>query len=271
MSESPILDLALRLWPSVRDRGMVDDPTDLDRLLEAQGQPGAPGWDGGLRNTFAAFTPEQDASAFALPSGERPQDDEAGRFIAHTLIARVLLGAGLGIDPRVAGALNETYALSWTAATGGNYHQTPLALATTLWLVALDPDTSSDHPLAIDWSAPLFEDDASGRWDRDYRLFSHYDIRERALDWSVFVSARPGRHPGVSLYTIVEPLLRLSEDGRAALALGQFAERSDEAGEGAPVPAAAVLERNRVAGLFRAHLSQTGNRPVNGRAPLSLN
>ena len=31
------------------------------------------------------------------------------------------------------------------------------------------------------------------------------------------------------------------------------------------------LERNRVAGLFRAHLSQTGGRPSNGRAPLSLN
>lgn len=39
---SPVLELAIRLWPQVRDRGAVDDPSDLDTLLASQGQPGAP-------------------------------------------------------------------------------------------------------------------------------------------------------------------------------------------------------------------------------------
>jgi hypothetical protein len=55
MVNSKVLDLALRLWPQVRDRGQVDDPADLDLLLATQGQPGAFGYEGGVRGTFAAF------------------------------------------------------------------------------------------------------------------------------------------------------------------------------------------------------------------------
>jgi hypothetical protein len=250
MSDSPVLDLAQRLWPSVRDTGVVADPGDLDLLLKALGQPGAPGYDCGLRSTFACFTPEQDASGFVLASGERPSSDEEGRFVAHLLVMRVLLGAGLSIDPRVAGALASSVALSW-AASGGDYRQPPLALACALWLPALDPDGPSDRPVPIDWSAACFED--ATRWDPDYRLISHYDVRERALDWAVYASGGDERREGVSIWTIVEPLLRMSQDSRAQIALGQLGDAADAASS-APVPAAAILERRRVSDALRAYL-----------------
>lgn len=253
MSDSELLDLAQRLWPDVRDRGLVADPSDLDRLLAAQGRPGAPGVDCGLSGGFSCFAPDQDASDFVLPTGERPRSDQEGRFIAHVLVTRLLLGAGLAVDPRVTAALCTTYGLSWTAA-GGDYRQTPLALASTLWLTALDPDAASDRPLPIDWSAGCFSD--TERWDPDYRLFSRYDVRERALDWTVFVSSDATRHAGVSMWTIVEPLLRTERDGRAELALGQYADSADEMEVGgAPIPAAAMLERTRVAAALRAYLA----------------
>jgi hypothetical protein len=256
MSDSAILDLAQRLWPAVRDSGTVADPEDLDRLLATQGLPGAAGHGCGLSATFACFTPEQDATAFVLPTGERPQSDGEGRFIAHVLVTRVLLGAGLGIDPRVEAALCAAHALSW-AASGVEYPQSPLALAAALWLPALDPDSASDRPLPIDWSAACFDDRA--RWDPEYRLFSHYDVRERALDWAVYASMRPERHAGVSLWTIVEPLLRMGRDSRAAIALAQFADSTDPPTT-APVPAAAMLERRRIADALRAHLSASSPR-----------
>ena len=262
MSDSEVLDLALRLWPQARDRGAVDDPADLDRLLEAQGLPGAPGYECGLRNTFACFPPGMEAG-FVLPTGERPAGDEEARFIAHVVVTRTLLGAGLSIDARVTGAMCEAYALSWTARGGGNYHRSPLGLATALWLVALDPLSDSDRPLPIDWSAECFRDDE--RWDPDYLLFSHYDMQERALDWAMYVSHRLGRHEGVSIWTIVEPLLRLEQDGRARMALGQFASAEDVAGERAP--AAAMLERARIASLLRAYMQQGGGGNGNGGRP----
>lgn len=250
MSDSAILDLAQRLWPSVRDNGVVADPEDLDRLLAAQGLPGAIGYDCGLRTTFGCFTPEQDASAFVLPTGERPASDEEGRFIAHVLVTRVLLGAGLSIDPRVADALCAAHALSW-AAGGTTYAQSPLGLASALWLPALDPDSSSDRPLPIDWSAACFEDES--RYDPEYRLFSHYDVRERALDWAVYASVRPERREGVSMWSLVEPLLRMERDSRVSIALAQFADSADPPST-APVPAAAMLERRRISDALRAQL-----------------
>jgi hypothetical protein len=262
MSDSELLDLAQRLWPDVRDRGVVADPSDLDRLLASQGRPGGPGYDCDVRDSFSCFAPDQDAAGFALPTGERPEGDAEGRFIAHVLVTRVLLGAGLAVDPRVTSALCAAYAFSWTAA-GGNYHQSPLALASTLWLSALDPDAGSDRPLPIDWSAACFDD--VERWDPEYRLFSRYDIRERALDWAVFVSSNPARHAGVSMWTIVEPLLRMERDARAELALGHYAEAADEGGA-TPVPAAAMLERTRVAAALRAYLATVSGaqRPRSG-------
>lgn len=250
MSTSPVLDLAIRLWPQVRDRGAVDDPNDLDTLLAAQGRPGAPGSEGGVRSTFACFPPDEEA-VFVLPSGERPRDDADARLIAHIAVTRTLLGAGLGIDRRVMAAVGDAYAMTW--AVNGAYDASPLALGTSIWLAALDPQQGSDRPLPIDWT-PAFYQDAS-RWDLDYRLFSHYDIRERILDWISYASVSPSRHPGVSVWTLAEPLMRIP-DGRSQTALSVFAEASDETEE--PVPAAAMLDRARVAGLLRAYVAQPG-------------
>lgn len=247
-TNSPVLDLAIRLWPQVRDRAAVDDPNDLDTLLGAQGQSGAPGYEGGVRRTFACFAPDEPA-AFVLPSGERPRDDADARLLAHLLVTRVLLGAGLSVDRRVQAAVGDAYAMTW--AVRGAYDASPLALATSMWLAALDPDQASDRPLAIDWTPAAYQD--AGRWDVDYRLFSHYDIRERMLDWASYASVSPARHPGCSVWTIVEPLLRIP-DQRAQIALGQFTDQEAESDE--PVPAAAMLDRARVAGLLRAYLAQ---------------
>ncbi|HJM74947.1 MAG TPA: hypothetical protein QGI71_03670 [Dehalococcoidia bacterium] len=248
MSESEILDLALRLWPQARDSGVIDDPEDLDRLLASQNQPGAPNRDCGQRHTFACFAPDAEAK-LTLATGESAEGDDA-RFIAHLLITRTLLAVGLAIDERVSGAMADAYAFSWTAV-GADYRQSPLALAASLWLIALDPSAISDHPIAIDWSPDCFDD--ADRWDPDYRLFSHYDIRERALDWAMYISGAAGRIEGVSVWTLVEPLLRMESDWRTGQTLGQLAEVADAGSEQAP--AAAMLERNRVSNLLRAHLA----------------
>lgn len=246
---SDVLTLTQRLWPQVRDHGTVDDASALDTLLATLGQPGAPGFEGGEMHTFAAFLPSEDAADFALPSGERPRDDADGRLIAHMLVARTLLGAGLHVDRRVQEAMGAAYAQTWCVR--GAATASPLALATSLWLVALDPLRKSDRPIPIDWSPALYQDPE--RWDTEYRLFSHYDIRERALDWVVYASVDPARHEGVSIWTIVEPLLRL-EDDRAYSALAGFAEASDTAAEA--TGAAAMLERGRVEGLLRGFIAQ---------------
>lgn len=249
MADHKSLALALSLWPDARDRGVVADPAALDRLLETLGQPGALGYDCGLRNTFACFAPDQEA-VLTLPTGEQTASDEEARFIAHVLVTRTLLAAGLHVDQRVTGAMGATYALSWTAI-GGRYGQTPLALATSLWLVALDPLSISDRPVSIDWDADCFEDPQ--RWDLDYRLFSHYDIREQAIDWSVYASGAPERRAGCSIYSIVEPLLRMDEDTRVGIALAAYGQAQDAAAESAP--AAAMLERGRIAALLQSSTS----------------
>ena len=262
MPDAPIIDLVLRLWLAARDEGVVADPADLDLLLATQGGPGAPGGDCGLRHTFACFGPDREA-ALELPTGERTASDAEARFVGHLLVTRLMLAAGLAIDERVTQAMCDAYGLSWTASTGGHYGQTPLALAVSLWLVALDPLSISDRPLPIEWDAACYED--TTRWDPEYRLFSHYDMRERALDWASYVSTEPGRNTGVSIWTIVEPLLRMTDDSRSRLALAQLPEAGDV---GAPSgSAAAMLDRNRVAQLLRAEQrGSTGNgtRPVGG-------
>lgn len=246
---SDVLQLALQLWPQVRDHGTVDDPSALDTLLRSLGQPGAPGVNDGVRGTFACFGPDEDATAFSLPTGEQPQEDSEGRLLAHILVTRTLLGAGLHVDRRVLQAMGDAYAMTWCVR--GGYDASPLTLATSLWLIALDPLPKSDRPLSIDWSPALYQD--PGRWDTDYRLFSHYDIRERALDWVVYASVDPARHPGCSLWSIVEPLLRFDDD-RAYTALAGLSESSDTAIE--DLPAAAMLERGRIEGLLRGFVAQ---------------
>ena len=252
-----VLALAQRLWPQIRDHGTVDDPSALDTLLATLGQPGAPGFEGGELHTFAAFLPSEDASDFALPTGERPLDDADGRLIGHMLITRTLLGAGLHVDRLVQQAVGATFAQTWCVR--GGYAASPLALATSLWLIALDPLRKSDRPIPIDWSPALYQDPE--RWDVDYRLFSHYDIRERALDWVVYASVDPARHEGVSMWSIVEPLLRL-EDDRAYTALAGFSEASDVAAES--TGAAAMLERGRIEGLLRGFVAQQRARRSRG-------
>ncbi len=157
------------------------------------------------------------------------------------------------LNERVDGALTTAHALSWATSGGVNYYQEPLALATSLWLIALDPLSTSDRPLAIDWSPECYQGE---RWDPEERLVSHYDVRERALDWAVYVSYQPARHAGCSIWTIVEPLLRLEHDTRARLALGQLSTTNDP---GQPANAAAMLERNRVAGLLRSYFGASGD------------
>ena len=250
------LALALRLWPQVRDSGVIDDPDALDVLMDALGQPGSPGYEDGVRGTFAAFAPGVDTN-FVLPTGEQPADETEARLLAHVLITRTLVAAGLHVDRRVQEAVGHAYALTWCVR--GAYDTSPLVLASTLWLVALDPLGKSDRPIPIDWSAPLYQDDA--RWDTDYRLFSHYDIRERALDWVMYASINPARHPRCSIWTIVEPLLRLQDD-RAYQALAGFAESSDTAETN--LRAAAILERGRIEGLLRAFTAQSRQRRAGG-------
>jgi hypothetical protein len=240
--------LALELWPVARDRGAVEDPSALDRLLECLGQPGAPGYKCGMRNTFACFPPDEEAS-LTLPTGESTTSDDEARFIGHVLVTRTLLGAGLHVDQRVIGAMGAAYASSW-AAHGGRYGQTPLALATSLWLIALDPLIISDRPIPIDWDSDCFGD--PDRWDPDYRLFSHYDISERAIDWAVYVSGAVDRRGDCSIYSIVEPLLRM-EDTRVDLALSNYGQAQDAVSESAP--AAAMLDRGRIAALLQGHAS----------------
>jgi len=262
VSSSETLDLALRLWPQARDTGTVADPGDLDRLLAAEGLPGAPGYDCGIRTTFACFGPDEEA-AFALPTGEQPRSDEDGRFLAHLVVTRTLLAVGLSIDERVDAALTTAHALSWATVGASDYHQSAAALATSLWLVALDPLGTSDRPLAIDWSPECFR---SERWDADERLFSHYDMRERALDWAAYVSYDPARHAGCSIWTLVEPLLRLEQDTRARLALAQLSASGDQ---GQRANAAAMLERNRIAELLRGYFGPSGASGAAVRPPWS--
>ena len=259
VSESPVLHLALQLWPGVRDGVPVSDPGALDTLLAAQGRPGAPGHDCGLTSTFACFGPDE-AAALTLPSGERSRSDDEARFLGHLLVTRTLIAAGLVIDERVARASSAAHALSWTTEGGAPYHQTPLALAVSLWLIALDPQARSDNPLPIDWSPACFERDW---WDHEYRLFSHYDVRERALDWCAYASIDPARHEGCAAWTICEPLLRMEGDSRARMALPQLAAHAAVsasgagAAEGEPLPAAAAIERGRVALLVQGYLESS--------------
>jgi hypothetical protein len=248
VSQSKVLDLALRLWPEARDNGAVSAPTALDELLVSLGQPGAPGYDCGLQSTFACFAPDEDAT-LSLPTGELSSSDAEARFIGHVLVTRTLLAAGLHVDQRVITAMADAYAFSWGMRPGSR-DLSPLALASTLWLIALDPLSLSDRPLSMSWSVPCFDDPE--RWETDYRLFSHYDIGERAMDWAVFSSGTPERREGCSVWTIVEPLIRLDADNRVRIALVAFSDASDV---GAGVASAtAMLERGRIATLLRGSL-----------------
>jgi len=248
VSDNQILAQALRLWPEARDNGAVSDPAALDELLASLGQPGAPGYECGLRTTFACFGPDEEAS-LTLPTGESTDGHSDARFIGHVLVTRTLLAAGLHIDERVTTAMADAYAFSWGMRPNSR-DLSPLALASTLWLIALDPLRASDRPLPMSWDVACFDDPE--RWDTDYRLFSHYDISERATDWAVFSSGPAERREGCSVWTIVEPLLRMDADNRVRIALMAFSDASDS--NAGVASAAAMLERGRVAALLQGSM-----------------
>ena len=235
------VDLALEIWPGLRDGNNLEDLSDLDILLESQGIPTAYGSSEGISATFGGFT-ESVSQAVTLPTGETTSSLEEAQLLCHMVVTRTLMSAGLVVDRRVQEAMGQAYANTWCVK--GDYTTTPLVLSASLWLVALDPQNHSDTPLPIDWTAPIYEN--SLVWDTEYRLFSHYDIKERALDWAVHVSHDNERHQGCSRWNIIEPLLRI-EDERAGLAVTNFLNQLEEDTEN--ISARYIIERSRIAKL----------------------
>ena len=235
------VDVALEIWPGLRDGNNLEDISDLDILLESQGIPTAYGSSEGISATFGGFT-ESVLPAVTLPTGETTSSLEEAQLLCHIIVTRTLMSAGLLVDRRVQEAMGQAYANTWCVK--GDYNTTPLVLSASLWLIALDSQNHSDTPLLIDWTASLYEN--SLIWDTDYRLFSHYDIKERALDWAIHVSHENERHRGCSRWNIIEPLLRI-DDERADLAVTNFLNQLDEGGEN--ISARYIIERSRIAKL----------------------
>ena len=248
MKDKETIELALQLWPEARDVGYVSDPTMLDILLQTLGTKCALGYECGLRTTFSPSSQSNNLPHIMLPTGEKTSTDELNtRLIANIIITRTLLAAGLHVDERITSSMADTYAFCW-APKDNAIAVSPLARACSLWLIALDPASASDKPLPVSWNAECFNNPRI--WDTDYRLISHYDVRERAMDWVVFVSGSPVRRDGCSRWTIIEPLLRLKDDSRTRIALSAYAESQDAVETNAS--AASMLERGRIANLLNA-------------------
>ena len=236
------IEIIFDIWPSLRDGHEIRDMAVLDHLLSLFGGENAFEAARGLNSTFSGFT-NDDNQQISLPTGESTCTPDEAKLLAHILITRLLIGAGLHVDRRVQGALGDAYANTWCVK--GEYRTTPLVLAHSLWLIALDPQNHSDTPLAIDWE-PIYYQDSDG-WDLNYRLFSHYDVKERALDWAVHVSQSPDRYVGCSRWNIVEPLIRINDE-RAHLAIKGLSDTIDIEIEG--IGAAEILERSRISALL---------------------
>ena len=248
MEDKEIIELTLQLWPEARDSGHVSDPTMLDILLQTLGTKGALGYECGLRTTFSPLSQNDNLTTILLPTGEQTSTDELStKIIANILITRTLLAAGLHVDERIIRSMADTYAFCW-ATKGDAIVVSPLARACSLWLIALDPSSASDKPLPVSWDAECFNNPQI--WDTDYRLISHYDVRERAMDWVVFASGNAARRDGCSRWTIIEPLLRLKDDSRTRIALSAYAESEDAVETNAS--AALMLERGRISNLLNA-------------------
>lgn len=236
------IEIVLDTWPSIRDGQVSNDISLLDQLLSLFGEKNAFGVEQGIDSTFSGFA-DEDNQRIVLPSGEFTSTPNEAKLLAHILITRLLVAAGLHVDRRVQGALGDAYANTWCVK--GEYITTPLVLAHSLWLIALDPQNHSDIPLAINWDPTYYQN--SGAWNLGYRLFSHYDVKERALDWAVHVSQSPDRYVGCSRWNIVEPLIRINDE-RAHLAIKQLSDTVDKEIEG--IGAAEILERSRIFGLL---------------------
>ncbi len=235
------IDVALEIWPDLRDGNNLQDLSHLDILLGSLGIPTAYGSSEGISTTFGGFT-ESASPTVTLPTGETTTSLEEAKLLCHIVVTRTLMSAGLDVDRRVQEAMGQAYANTWCVK--GDYKTTPLVLSASLWLIALDSQSHSDTPLPIDWSASIYEN--SLFWDTEYRLFSHYDIKERALDWVVHVSHENERHQGCSRWNIIEPLLRI-EDERADLAVTNFLNQLEEDAEN--ISARYIIERSRIAKL----------------------
>ncbi len=235
------IDIALEIWPVLRNGNNLEDLSHLDILLESRGISTAYGRTEGISATFGGFV-EPVYSSITLPTGETTSSLEEAKLLCHIIVTRTLMSAGLDVDRRVQEAMGQAYANTWCVR--GDYNTTPLVLGTSLWLIALDSQNHSDTPLPIDWNASMYEN--SMIWDTEYRLFSHYDIKERALDWAVHVSHENERHRGCSRWNIIEPLLRI-EDERAELAVANFLNQLEENTEN--LSAKYIMERSRIAKL----------------------
>lgn len=237
-----IIEKVFDTWPSIRDGQVISDISVLDYLLSLLGKKNAFGIAQGLNNTFSGFTDEDDQN-IVLPSGESTRTPDEARLLAHILITRLLVGAGLDVDRRIQSALGDAYANTWCVK--GEYRTTPLVLAHSLWLIALDSQNHSDVPLVINWEPTYYQN--AKVWDLNYRLFSHYDVKERALDWAVHVSHSSDRYAGCSRWNIIEPLIRINDE-RAHLAIKQLSESTDPEVQG--IGAAEILERSRISRLL---------------------
>ena len=231
-------------WNQLRDTGSLNDTSILDILLSRIGMEGSPGYDCGIRSTFSVFPPNIDAELI-LPTGEKSESDEDARFIAHILALRLFLGAGLGFESRIVDAIANTYGLSWTKKIGGNYECSKVALANSIWLIALDPKPESDIPLDIDWSLPCFQNEHL--WDKNYNLFSRYDIKERMLDWLVYMSADEKKLVEISIFSFLEPIIRMKYDSRVKMILSKFSKFEDYHHSNSAV---ILMEKKRILNLL---------------------
>tara|TARA_Y100001970_G_scaffold89710_1_gene113078 strand:+ start:9313 stop:10062 length:750 start_codon:yes stop_codon:yes gene_type:complete len=243
MENIALIDSMQSAWAEVRDSGSLTNVGILDELLERIGKEGAPGYECGVINTFSVFSPDEDAKII-LVTGEETSSDAEARFIGNLLAIRLFLAAGFIFDAKIISALSSTYGLSWTKKIGGNYGHSSLSLATSLWLIALDPKPESDEPFNIDWDLQCFNNDEL--WDLDYNLFSHYDIKERMLDWCIYAINNDDIIQDISIFTILEPLLHLQNDSRAKIVIDKFSDLNDHHESKS---ASAMVEKKRISDL----------------------
>tara|TARA_Y100001970_G_C14249673_1_gene870854 strand:- start:3138 stop:3887 length:750 start_codon:yes stop_codon:yes gene_type:complete len=244
MENTALIDSMQSAWVEVRDTGSLSDVAILDQLLQRIGQEGAPGYECGVLDTFSIFDKNEDAKII-LSTGEETTSDTEARFIGNLLAIRLFLAAGFIFDAKIISALASTYGLSWTKKIGGNYGHSSLSLSISLWLIALDPKPESDEPFNINWELECFQNNEL--WDLDYNLFSRYDIKERMLDWCIYAVNNEDTMRGISIFTILEPLLQLRNDSRAKIVIDKFSDLNDHHESKS---ASTLIEKKRISDLI---------------------
>ena len=135
--------------------------------------------------------------------------------------------------------------MSWAKKSGNNYGHSALSLATSIWLIALEPKPESDEPFPINWDIPCFDNPEI--WNFEFNLHSRYDIRERILDWCILIVNDTTLINDVSIFSILEPILYMKNDSRAKLFLDKFSELQDHH-ESSTV--SALMEKKRIVDLI---------------------